>query len=283
MSTLTLIHDSDTSSTTERQKELGQYFTPTWAAEALVRRSFSDLGAKDVVLDPSCGDGRFLLAIPEGIDAFGVELDPHWAEQARRNSGRDIITGDFTNVDLPRRPTVIVGNPPYSTKIIDSFLDRCHEELDYDSRIGLVLPVYYLQTASKVMDLKKRFSISQELLPRNLFDGLTQPIMWAVFTKARKTALTGFFLQEELHALADMHRDIRRVMVGNSATAHCWRDAVAAALDACGGRGTLQQLYSAIEGNRPTSNPWWREKVRQIAGKHFSRVGPGEYALPQAA
>lgn len=262
---------------------LNQFFTPTWAAELLVQRHFSDLAHGDVVCEPSCGDGRFLMAIPEYVDAYGVEIDPVVAQAAARNSGREVIIGDFTRVALPRRPTVVVGNPPYQSDLIDAFLDHCYELLEYDGRIGFLLPVYYLQTASKVVDLGRRFSMSQELVPRNLFDGLTKPIMWVNFRKERRTVLSGFFLYAETDALADMHKDIRRLFLGNDARATCWRDAVAMALEVCGGQATLQQLYRVIEGNRPTDNPWWREKVRQVAGKHFVRVRPGEFSLDVAA
>lgn len=263
--------------------ELGQFFTPAWAAELLVQRHFGDLRAGDTVLEPSCGDGRFLMAIPQHVDAFGVEIDPEQAARAASNSGRQIVVGDFTSVDLPRRPTVVIGNPPYQSDLIDGFLERCYELLEYDGRIGFLLPVYYLQTASKVVDLQRRFSIAQELLPRNLFEGMTKPLMWCTFTKARKTVLSGFFLYAETAALAGMQRDIRALFIGNESRAACWRDAVSMALEACGGRATLPQLYACIEGNRPTQNPWWREKVRQIAGRHFVRLGPGEFALQSAA
>ncbi len=262
---------------------LCQFFTPAWAAELLVRRHFADLTEADTVLEPSCGDGRFLMAIPQHVDAFGVEIDPAQAAKAAANSGRQIITGDFTQVQLPRHPKVVVGNPPYQSELIDAFLERCYQLLEYDGRIGFLLPVYYLQTASKVVDLQRRFSIAQELLPRNLFEGMTKPLMWCTFTKARKTFLSGFFLYAETAALADMQKDVRALFVGNQARANCWREAVSMALEVCGGRATLQQLYAVIEGNRPTQNPWWREKVRQVAGKHFVRLAPGEFALGEAA
>lgn len=263
--------------------DLCQFFTPTWAAELLVRRHFADLSERDTVAEPSCGDGRFLMAVPEHVEAYGVEIDPVMAARAVENSGREVIVGDFMTAELPRRPTVIIGNPPYVTDIIDQFLDRCYDLLEYDGRIGFLLPVYYLQTASKVVGLQRRFSIAQELLPKNLFQNMSQPLMWCNFTKARRTVLSGFFLYAETHALADMQKDIRALFVGNKARATCWRDAVHLALEACGGRATLPQLYAAIEGNRPTTNPWWREKVRQIAGRYFERVAPGEYALTGAA
>lgn len=263
------------------KRQLGQYFTPAWAAELLVRRHFGELTSRDTVLEPACGDGRFLMAIPGSVDAYGVEIDPDHALAARTNSGREVIIGDFLQVQLPRRPTAVIGNPPYQADLIDAFLSRCYELLEYDGRVGFLLPVYYLQTASKVMDLSRRYSIAQELLPRNLFEGLTKPIMWATFTKARRTSLSGFFLYAETHAIADVQRNLRALLLGNRSRASCWRDVVAAALEACGGRATLQQLYTCIEGNRPTTNPWWREKVRQVAGQHFHRVRPGEFELPE--
>lgn len=267
----------------QSQAELGQYFTPTWAAELLVRRHFADLRAGDTVLEPSCGDGRFLMAIPPSVDAYGVEIDPAMASAARHNSGREVIEADFLQVAVPRRPTAVIGNPPYQAELIDGFLDRCYDLLEYEGRIGFLLPVYYLQTASKVIDLGRRFSIAQELLPRNLFENMMKPIMWATFTKSRRTVLSGFFLYAETHALSGVHRDIRPILIGNASRASCWRDAVAAALEACGGRATLAQLYACIEGNRPTENPWWREQVRKVASKHFTRVQPGEFALGAAA
>jgi adenine-specific DNA-methyltransferase len=76
-------------------RDLNQFFTPSWAAELLVQRNFADLGPQDCVAEPSCGDGRFLMAIPPEVQAYGVEIDPAMAEEARRNSGRPVICDDF--------------------------------------------------------------------------------------------------------------------------------------------------------------------------------------------
>ena len=107
-------------------RPLNQYFTPSWAAELLVRRHFSDLSDKDTVLDPSCGDGRFLMAIPRDVDAYGVEIDSAQAEAAVRNTGREVIVGNFLTAKLPRKPTVVLGNPPFVADVIDEFLARCY-------------------------------------------------------------------------------------------------------------------------------------------------------------
>lgn len=265
------------------QVQLDQYFTPTWAAERIVRRYFPDLNSGDVVAEPSCGDGRFLMAIPREVDAFGVEIDPVYAAEAAKNSGRHVICGDFNIVNLPKRPTVVIGNPPFQANIIDGFIERCYQELDYGGRVGFLMPVYMFQTASRVMGYQRRWSISQEMMPRNLFERLTCPLMFAKFIKDRQTVVSGLFLYAETDAIASLKEDVRRLILGNNSTANCWRDAIELALVALGGRATLSQLYSAIENNRPTNNPWWREKIRQVAGMHFNRVAVGEYALESKA
>lgn len=63
-------------------KALSQYFTPTWAAEIIVEQLYPHLSANDLVIEPTCGDGRFLSAIPAHVPAYGVELDPIQADAA---------------------------------------------------------------------------------------------------------------------------------------------------------------------------------------------------------
>lgn len=264
-------------------RDLNQYFTPSWAAQLLVQRHFADLGPRDTVIEPSCGDGRFLMAIPQDVDAYGVEIEPMTAAAAVKNSGREVIVGDFLLAKLPRRPTVVIGNPPFSADVIDGFIDRCYHEMDYGGRIGFLLPVYMFQTASRVIGYQRRWSINQEMVPRNLFERLSCPLMFARFTKERQTVISGLFLYAETDAISGLKNDIRELVLGNKSTANCWRDVVELALRALGGRATLNQLYSAIENNRPTENKWWREKVRQIAGMYFFRVAAGEYALEMEA
>lgn len=263
-----------------KQKVLNQYFTPTWVAEMCVAEHFKGLTSKDVVIDPSCGDGRFLMAIPEGVQAYGVEIDPEQACKAIQNSGRDVITGDFRLVDLPKRPTVVIGNPPFQADLVDDFLDRCHEAMEYGGRVGFILPVYLFQTANTVMRYARKWSLQHQLMPRNMFEGLKMPIMFAKFTKERKTVVSGLFLYAETASLADLRPEFKAMFVGNESRANVWRDSVQEAMNICGGRATLQQLYQCIERRRPTGTAFWREKIRQTAGLYFSRIGRAEYCVP---
>lgn len=110
-----------------------QYMSPAWAAQELVDRHFADLTPADLVIEPSCGRGVFLQAIPEDVPALGVEIDPALAADAVRLTGRRVLVGDFCAVELPR-PTVIVGNPPFVATTIEAFLARASALLPDDGR-----------------------------------------------------------------------------------------------------------------------------------------------------
>lgn len=82
-------------------REQGQFMTPEWMADALIEEHFDYLVAGDRAVEPSCGKGAFLKAMPDEIEIIGVELDPDLAQIARSQCDRQIITGDFRLVDLP--------------------------------------------------------------------------------------------------------------------------------------------------------------------------------------
>lgn len=90
-------------------RDLNQFFTPAWAADLLVQRYFGDLQPSDNVLEPACGDGRFLMAIPPEVQAVGVEIDQAMAEAAivhhvgKKRAGRllDGVTHDGYPKEAP--------------------------------------------------------------------------------------------------------------------------------------------------------------------------------------
>lgn len=256
---------------------LGQYMTPDWAAEALVERYFGDLGAEPVV-EPSCGRGAFLRALP--ATAIGVEIDPELAGEARRRTGRAVIVGDFRMVDLPVQPVALVGNPPFRKRTVDEFLDRAWSLLPDEGRVGFVLPTFVLQTASTVDALAERWSIRQDMLPRNLFARLSHPLCFALFTKGRARGMVGFALYHELAAVNRLQARYRALLQEGEGS--LWAAVTRAALEALGGTATLQQLYLEIEGHRPTPNAFWQAKVRQTVQRIATRVGDGVWTLSVA-
>ena len=259
------------------QAALSQWFTPTWAAEELVQRSFPDLGPTDFVADWCCGRGAFLGAIPDDVHAVGVEVDPALAAEARAATGRQVLTGDALAVALPRAPTVIVGNPPFDSSLVAQLLDRAAGIMPEGGRIGWILPGYVFQARGPVLRFARWWSVRVDFLPRSLFPGIKMPILWARLVRERVTTLHGFLLHAEDAAVAAMPAVYRDIL--QRAPRSAWVRCVTEAMRRRGGRATLDELYQEVGGKRPSDTPWWREKVRQVAQRLFVRVGPATYSV----
>lgn len=263
-----------------QREQLQQYFTPTWVAEALVEGLMPQIGDDAVVVEPSCGDGRFLAVLPHTMTAVGVEIDPVQAAKARANTGRQVITGDFTKVSLPVEPTAIIGNPPFSLKIVDAFLARAHQLLPTEGLAAFILPAYAFQTAERVAGYADHWAIEQTMLPRNVYPGLSKPLMFATFRKGVKRVLVGLSLYREAADIQKLPREYRDIL--ENEVGSIWLRAVLRAVSKLGGRAALGDIYQEIEGTRPTRTKWWREKVRQVCQAHLQRFDRGVYGLPDA-
>ena len=93
------------------RKDLGSYYTPPEVVRTLV--SWATEGdLQGPVLDPSCGDGRFLAGLPEAV---GVDIDPVAAAEASRRVDAELVTADFFAwaAETDRRFAAAVGNPPF--------------------------------------------------------------------------------------------------------------------------------------------------------------------------
>ncbi len=267
-----------------QQKTFSQYLTPEWASQSLVDQFFSDLTTSDVMLEPTCGRGSFLKAIPLNVRAIGIELDPELAAAAASETGRIVICGDFRTIELPERPTHIVGNPPFSVKLLDELLERAAEWLPDNGRCGLILGTQMVQTPSTVLRWNERWSMQQHILPRTLFPRSIRPLVFLMFTKDRqRRMLGGFALYRESVEINAMSAAAKLILVRGTPNKSCWRSVVEWALRRCGGRAHLRELYNAIEPHRPTENRWWQEKVRQTLQRHFSSAGDGVWQLSEAA
>jgi site-specific DNA-methyltransferase (adenine-specific) len=209
----------------------------------------------------------------------GVEIDPMVAQVARNATGRRIITGDFTTVELPVGVTAIVGNPPYELALFEKMLTRAHRVLPDLSKAGFLLPAYAFQTFGRVNQWREQWSMRVELVPRGLFPGIKMPLSFCVFRKDGRRDMVGFALYAELADVRNMAKAAQEVLQNGRAHKSVWRALVEDTLQSLGGRATLTRIYEAIEPRRPTATAWWHEKIRQQLQLHFTRTGQGEYAL----
>jgi site-specific DNA-methyltransferase (adenine-specific) len=278
-SLFTLVDAPDAQFEYEQKASLSQWFTPEWAAAMLVEKYFPSLSGSDLVLEPSCGRGAFLKAIPEHVPVVGVEIDPELAQIARDTTGRPVITGDFNTVDLPEGVTAIVGNPPYVLDIFDQFLNRAHRILPDLSKAGFLVPPYFFQTFQNVIRWRERWSMQVDLIPRGLFPGIKMPLSFCVFRKDGRRDMVGFALYAELADVRKLSKRAQEVLQNGRAHKSVWRALIEDTLELLGGQARLDQIYEAIEPKRPTQTAFWREKIRQQLQLHFTRTGQGEYAL----
>jgi hypothetical protein len=112
----------------QSRKQRGEYPTPHWLVDSVVDEAIPAVrpGAEVVVVDPACGDGRFLAAAARRVEAFGgrpvlvgCDIDPASADGARATGAR-ITCGDALGHDWSAQlgsVDVVVGNPPYLSQM----------------------------------------------------------------------------------------------------------------------------------------------------------------------
>lgn len=266
----------------EGRAELDQYFTPEWAAVELVAELFPDLSAADLVIEPSCGKGAFLKAIPPHVPAIGVEIDPELAAEARTNTLRQIITGDFREVELPQA-TAMVGNPPFNMATFDQFLVRADALLPEGCAAAFLLPSYAVQTPSRVLRWADVWSLRQWIIPRTLFPRARLPLVMLRFTKepltgSYRSRLQGFALYAESAEIGELARWARETLTHGEPGRPTWQALVREALTRLGGRAKLADIYGVVDKRRPQGAKWWKEKVRQTLQRHFASAGNGEWS-----
>lgn len=267
------------------QKLLEQYQTPLWAAEGLAELFFNEIEKRSFpgrLAEPSCGEGRFLEVLPKEQDAYGIEIDPALAAIARRKTGREIFCEDFLLSKTPllptHRPAHLLGNPPFKIETVRGFLSRAHEILPEGGCCGLLLPAHSFQHTHTMLDWSRFWRIRPWLLPRDIFTGLSVPILFAFFQKEQgEQGLEGFALYAAAHRIKNLPKILKNALQcsegeppGPKTT---WKTVVAQALHNLGGSAPLPEIYKGVEPMRPTDNPHWKEKIRQILQMHFSRNG----------
>jgi hypothetical protein len=233
------------------------------------------------VLEPAAGSGHFLSAVPVNVPAFGIEIDPERAEQARVATGRPIITGDFRTVEIPGQPSAIISNPPFS--LVAAFLDRAYSILPDGGIAGFLMPTHLLSYSRTVTDYAERWSITVDAIPRDIFRAVVHfPISFAVFSKDRLRRLVGLSGFAEAADVRNMDGRFRAIL-NRSVSPQLWRDVVMEALRILGGQASLAEIYAIVQGSRRCLTRFWREKVRQTLARYCERVQTGVYRLPHAA
>ena len=173
-------------------EELGIVFTPRhiteWAANLL------DIKHNDVIFDPACGTGGFLVAALDKVKSdtgsfksgnfYGIDNDPGIATLAivnmifRGDGSSKIMEGDSLNTDLPIKPDKVLMNPPFAREDFEwEFIDVALKFIKEGGLLFAVLPTSVMVSGDNKRDelswrknmLKLHTLRAVVTLPENLF------------------------------------------------------------------------------------------------------------------
>ncbi|SFL99856.1 Methyltransferase domain-containing protein [Bradyrhizobium sp. NFR13] len=120
-------------------KDLQYYPTP----EATVERVLSDIYglAGKRVLEPSCGDGRFMDALRKAkAKPYGIEVDVSRAALCRAK-GHNVLTANFLETVPTRDFDFVVMNPPFYGKHYAKHVRHAFDFLKPEGTLVAILPV----------------------------------------------------------------------------------------------------------------------------------------------
>ncbi len=167
--------DYDVTLTADERKRTGAWYTPRALVAHVVAHTISQVRPGDVVrvLDPACGDGRFLFEAAHAIreaggipELTGVDIDLTALTRANGAHVVEMIEADsLTREWGERRFDIVVGNPPFLSQMASAtarsapsafgggpYADAAADFLalslrlarPHGGRVGLVLPLSLL-------------------------------------------------------------------------------------------------------------------------------------------
>jgi SAM-dependent methyltransferase len=179
---------------------IGQYFTPRHITAMMA--DLAEIGKNDIVLDPACGTGGFLVAAMNRVlreeklsrtqmvklvqkRLLGFDKEPITAALCvvnmilRGDGSTGVMRGDcFTSKKYPvGQATAVLMNPPFPHKNTDTppdrFVDRALDGLRHRGRLAVIVPRSFLNkrelTAWRTKLLSKHTLNAVIVLPDELF------------------------------------------------------------------------------------------------------------------
>ena len=218
---------SQTKTLRDKKRQLGQFLTPAPLAERLV--ADLTLSCNSIVLEPSFGDGAFLLPLIDKFlllydgpvserltqvlarNIYGVEIDPMLHAKCLKNiaerygfcpARHNLLCADFFQTSFPIYFDVIVGNPPFGGTIAPEIQDKLDKELGRRGGLKIKKETYSFFIV-KCLDLLKpngrlRFICSDTFLTINTMQGLRRLLL---DTGAPEVTRLGAFSDETQYAM----------------------------------------------------------------------------------
>jgi len=121
-------------------KDLQYYPTPTRTVDHVLDHHIGNMDGVEV-LEPSCGDGRFLDGLRKRkAKPYGIEVDALRANQARAK-GHSVMTGNFLATPAVKKFKIIVMNPPFYGTHYAQHVLHAWDFLEPGGQLVAILPV----------------------------------------------------------------------------------------------------------------------------------------------
>jgi adenine-specific DNA-methyltransferase len=164
-------------------RDKGQFWTPSWVAEAMVAYVAEDT---DLVFDPATGRGAFYEALlklnKKSISFFGTDIDPEVLSDEIYNDDKCIVEKrDFIKSPPNRKFKAIVANPPYirhhrideETKLLLKQIATSITGKSIDGRAGY--HIYFLIQALNLLDKDGKLAF---IMPADTCEGKFAKNLW---------------------------------------------------------------------------------------------------------
>jgi hypothetical protein len=218
---------SQTKTLRDKKRQWGQFLTPPATAERLA--ADLPLTSNDTVLEPSFGDGAFLLPLIENFlslysgpisarldriltrNVYGAEIDPELYAQCLEKiqsrwgyfpSSHNFVCGDFFQTNFPASFDYVIGNPPFGGTIAPELQDKLDKEFGWRNGLKIKKETYSFFIV-KCLELLKpngrlRFICSDTFLTINTMQGLRRLLL---DTGAPEVTRLGEFSEETKYAM----------------------------------------------------------------------------------
>lgn len=173
----------------------GKIYTP----EKIVDLMISDLDIKNMkVLEPSCGDGNFIVKLLEAKELVAQDIDQDALDKMKVRCNFEGKKEDFLKSDINEKFDLIIGNPPYiriqdlseetrkqvkefetckngSVDIYYAFIEQSLKKLNENGILKFIIPNTWLinSSAKRLRELLSKYDVEVfDFENEKVFDGV---------------------------------------------------------------------------------------------------------------
>lgn len=140
-----------------------EYFTKPEISEQLYKKTCEIISKYENInkytwIEPSVGDGSFYKLLPK--NKIGIDI---------KQTKYETILSDYLNYELPEKPLIVIGNPPFGHRGVLAL--KFIEHSEKAEFVAFILPMFFQSLGKGSIRYRvKHFNLLyEEVLPKNSF------------------------------------------------------------------------------------------------------------------